>query len=356
MSPSLLTPVTPSPSRLAFAGSAISRDSLHRKLPRRASAGRRTVMGTCIVLVGLTAIAHATPWYPRVVQGPGVALQLAPAEPPPEPTSASSCPADMLEVDGDYCPALEQRCLRWLDPDTKLRCAEFDRTGRCQTKTVHKHFCIDKYEYPNRAGEKPVVMQTWYEAGAACKKRGKRLCRDSEWTLACEGAERTPYPYGYARNTQACNIDQPRINPNEKALGNPLTRDAEVARLDLRAASGAYAACVSPYGVHDMAGNVDEWVVNESGTPYQSGSKGGYWGPVRTRCRPMTVAHYELFSFYQLGFRCCGDVPPGSPSAGSATPPGPSFSASTGFSQAPTVTPPSASSSAAPATSATLAH
>ena len=58
-----------------------------------------------------------------------------------------------------------------------------------------------------------------------------------------------------------------------------------------------------------MTGNVDEWVVNESGRPYQSGLKGGYWGPVRTRCRPMTTAHNEDFNFYQIGFRCCGEVP-----------------------------------------------
>jgi formylglycine-generating enzyme len=65
--------------------------------------------------------------------------------------------------------------------------------------------------------------------------------------------------------------------------------------------------CVSSYGVHDMTGNVDEWVVNESGHPYKSGLKGGYWGPVRTRCRPMTTAHNEDFNFYQIGFRCCSD-------------------------------------------------
>ena len=66
---------------------------------------------------------------------------------------------------------------------------------------------------------------------------------------------------------------------------------------------------MSPYGVYDMTGNVDEWVVNESGKPYKSGLKGGYWGPVRDRCRPMTTVHAEGFSFYQIGFRCCSDVP-----------------------------------------------
>jgi hypothetical protein len=222
-----------------------------------------------------------------------------------------SCPAGMVMVEGDYCPWVEQKCLRWLDPETKMRCAEFAATEGCVGKTVHKRFCIDQYEWPNKVGEKPVVMKTWYEARDACQSIGKRLCGDSEWTLACEGQERLPYPYGLARDASACNIDKPHPEPNEKALANPLTRDAEVARLDQRDASGAREKCVSAYGVHDMTGNVDEWVVNESGRPYQSGLKGGYWGPVRTRCRPMTTAHFEQFAFYQIGFRCCADAPGG---------------------------------------------
>ena len=222
---------------------------------------------------------------------------------------ASHCPDNMVEVEGEYCPWLEQKCLRWLDPETKMRCAEFAPTSKCQTKTTKKHFCIDRYEWPNKVGEKPVVMKTWFEAKDSCSAVGKRLCGDSEWTVACEGEEHLPYPYGYARNADACNIDKPHPEVNEVALGNPATRDAEAARLDQRDASGSRESCVSPYGVYDMTGNVDEWVVNESGAPYKSGLKGGYWGPVRTRCRPMTTAHAELFSFYQIGFRCCEDVP-----------------------------------------------
>ncbi len=220
------------------------------------------------------------------------------------------CSDGQVEVDGDYCPLLEQKCVRWMDPETTVprRCSEFAPTGKCQGKTVKKHFCIDKYEYPNTRGEKPVVMKSWYEAADACKAQGKRLCGDSEWTLACEGQERLPYPYGYERNSQACNIDKPHPDVNEVALANRLTRDAEVARLWQGENSGSRESCASPFGAMDMTGNVDEWVVNESGAPYKSGLKGGYWGPVRDRCRPMTTAHYEQFAFYQIGFRCCADV------------------------------------------------
>lgn len=227
----------------------------------------------------------------------------------PDVSSAGQCPQGMVDVEGDYCPWVEQKCLRYLDPDTKMRCAEFAPTGKCGGKTIHKHFCMDRFEYPNTPGEKPVVMKTWFEARDACSAQGKRLCGDSEWTLACEGQDRLPYPYGYARNADACNIDKPHPDVDEKALANPFKRDAEVARLWQGEPSGSRESCVSPYGVHDMTGNVDEWVVNESGAPFKSGLKGGYWGPVRTRCRPMTTAHNEQFAFYQIGFRCCADAP-----------------------------------------------
>jgi len=251
----------------------------------------------------------------------------APAEiapPPTVPVSAglkgvetpdlgvsANCGDNQVEVDGDYCPALEQKCVRWMDAETTVprRCSEFAPTGKCQGKTVKKHFCIDKYEYPNKLGEKPVVMKTWYEAADTCKAQGKRLCGDSEWTLACEGQERLPYPYGYERNSQACNIDKPHPDVNEAAMADPRARDAEVARLWQGENSGSRESCVSPFGAMDMTGNVDEWVINESGMPYKSGLKGGYWGPVRDRCRPMTTAHYEQFVFYQIGFRCCADMP-----------------------------------------------
>jgi formylglycine-generating enzyme len=229
--------------------------------------------------------------------------------------SSEGCPPDMVEVEGDYCPLVEQKCLRWLDPATKLQCAEFDKTvtsGQCSLQTAHKHFCIDRYEWPNKVGAMPTYMASWNEAKASCESLGKRLCDDTEWTLACEGPDRQPYPYGdgYARDDRACNIDKPYIWPHPERVYDLQQQDAELARLDQREPSGARTSCVSPFGVHDMVGNVDEWVVNlsQSGQPYKSGLKGGYWGPVRTRCRPMTTAHNEGFRYYQIGFRCCGQA------------------------------------------------
>ena len=40
------------------------------------------------------------------------------------------------------------------------------------------------------------------------------------------------------------------------------TAEAEINRLSQRVPSGEMRGCVSPYGVRDMGGNVDEWAVN----------------------------------------------------------------------------------------------
>ncbi len=234
---------------------------------------------------------------------------------PPVEDDTITCPTGMIEVEGEYCPYVEQLCMHWLDPPNalpKLRCGEFRQTPACRPKTQHEHFCIDRFEWPNRAGAIPPVSMSWLEARASCEAIGKRLCNDDEWTLACEGSEHLPYPYGYARNDKACNIDRRYIFPDPVVYDDLHTRAAEVARLLQVEPSGARESCVSPYGVHDMTGNVDEWVKNETGkcSPHCSGLKGGYWGPIRARCRPMTTFHGEGYSYYQNGFRCCADVPP----------------------------------------------
>jgi sulfatase modifying factor 1 len=277
------------------------------------------VSGPCLAALALAVVlhAHVARSQDDGVDGgfdaaanteAGLAAPPAPATPPPSPPPAA-CPAGMVDVEGDYCADLpEQKCLKLASTTSKARCAEFAPSEPCPTPTVRKHFCIDRFEYPNQQGENPLVMKTWFEAKAMCSASGKRLCNDSEWTLACEGAERLPYPYGHQRDATACNIDKAPINPNDDDLRNVQRRDAEAKRLWQGEPSGARDRCKSSFGVQDMTGNVDEWVVNEKGKPHQSGLKGGYWSWVRGRCRPLTDGHAEDFRYYQIGFRCCADA------------------------------------------------
>jgi formylglycine-generating enzyme required for sulfatase activity len=154
-------------------------------------------------------------------------------------------------------------------------------------------------------------MVSWHEAGAICARDGKRLCTEAEWTLACEGDDSQPYPYGYERDAEACVIDLPSRPVDAGALAQ---RDGARARVELDRlwqgeASGERPRCRSPFGVYDMTGNVDEWTVSVVPGERPSILKGGYWGPVRGRCRASTRAHDEDFVYYQQGFRCCSDAP-----------------------------------------------
>jgi len=216
----------------------------------------------------------------------------------------------MVSIAGDYCTKLEQRCLRRRKP---WQCAEFAEPSKCVGKLVPKRYCIDRYESPNRAGAIAAVMTSWTDGKKACAALGKRLCTESEWTLACEGPRRLAFPYGYTRDATACPIDKRSPRVNEARLFSRRSAAAEVARLDQREPSGRRKRCVSEYGVYDLTGNVDEWVVNERGRPYKSSLKGGNWGEYRNACRPVTRGHDERFYYYQTGFRCCRDPLTASP-------------------------------------------
>jgi sulfatase modifying factor 1 len=227
-----------------------------------------------------------------------------------------SCPAGMLKVSGKFCPYMGHRCAEWIS-EKQDRCRRYAEPPICEGRERPISVCVDEFEYPNQTGVYPVIMVSFIEAQAACEREGKRLCTESEWTLACEGNERLPYPYGYERDPTACNIDRPYGFPDLEAFDDDRRVAAEVGRLDQRVASGSMPRCKSPFGIYDMTGNVDEWVINETRQPDSgadiSGLKGGYFGPIRARCRPMTSSHNRWFRFYQVGFRCCSDPQPRAP-------------------------------------------
>lgn len=227
------------------------------------------------------------------------------------PQTRGPCPSDMVHVAGTFCPYVGHRCVEWID-QKRDRCQRYAPPPLCEGRLTRLEYCIDRYEYPNQVGVLPAVMVSYTEALVACGDEGKRLCTEDEWTFACEGETRVPYPYGYERDKTACNIDRAHGFPNFEAFSEPKEVSKEVERLDQRVRSGSMPRCVSPFGVHDMTGNVDEWARNpapdrDAGVDISS-LKGGYFGPIRARCRPVTRSHNRWFRFYQVGFRCCRDV------------------------------------------------
>lgn len=228
----------------------------------------------------------------------------------PEP---SSCPEGMVLVDGDYCTDVKHDCEKeWFSEANKKRvCERFAPRSECVGQRVPKRFCIDKFAWPNVEGERPEVMNNFYQAQVKCAALGKRLCTESEWTLACEGPEMLPFPYGYVRDTNKCNGDRDWDNPNMNKVAK---RDpTELARLWQGVRSGSQPYCVSGYGVHDLPGNNDEVVQSETTQAgykgkYDSVNTGGPWYKgVRNQCRPKIYTHNEGFYYYFLGFRCCAE-------------------------------------------------
>ena len=228
----------------------------------------------------------------------------------------------MLRVTGTYCPAAVQICEKYhgeylrgkKDGTVSERCLKYKKPSRCIVdKTKELDFCIDRYEYPNVVGELPWVLTSWRQAERICREQGKRLCTEDEYNFACEGPEMLPYVNGYERDAQACNIDREYRQPDhskqlltyERCLENAVCRQ-ELERLDQRHAIGSRLTCVSWAGAVDLNGNVNEWVTRpEQDPPHRSGLKGGWWGPVRNRCRPTVKFHKEFDYGYEAGFRCC---------------------------------------------------
>jgi hypothetical protein len=201
-------------------------------------------------------------------------------------------------------------------------------------------FCMDRYEAPNTPAALPLVMYHYNEALAWCQARGKRLCYDDEWTLACSGAAGstgTKYPYGNTHKPGVCNDNktwklyvQSKLSgwpsgasgPNvmsltalwtaAKAKGSKATVAADhVKWLYQGDLSGAKTGCVSVFGVHDLCGNVEEWTTRrDGGKQYFHGNlKGRYWSETRT-CQSNIKSHGDSFRFYEIGFRCCRDQTP----------------------------------------------
>jgi sulfatase modifying factor 1 len=245
---------------------------------------------------------------------------------PPTPDSGGACPEGMLLVDGDYCTDLELTCkkswyAKWND---KTICLEFEQPSKCTGSKVHKRYCVDQLEYPNKRGQRPRVMFNFPQAQHLCAAEGKRVCTETEWTMACEGPEYKPYPYGYVRDPKACNGDRDYVEPkvsghdkNDKPFMAFDSKDESVSKPELErlwqgVESGTQEKCVSDYGVWDMPGNADELAASETPSPtseFDNVTTGGPWLlGVRNQCRPKIYTHNEGFAYYYLSTRCCAEA------------------------------------------------
>ena len=143
-------------------------------------------------------------------------------------------------------------------------------------------------------GALPARELTWYQAAAACANAGKSLCTRAQWERACRGPMELLYPYGDALDDKACNGFFRRNDPAVMA-------------------AGSLATCVSAFGVFDMSGNVDEWLLDAVERTPGSGElsdRAFRGGNINSNVRALTCVGDEFHaapgtSNPRRGFRCC---------------------------------------------------
>jgi sulfatase modifying factor 1 len=216
-------------------------------------------------------------------------------EPEPGP-----CGPDAVLLDGRFCIDRFEARLEVHDGDGWVAHSPYHRpTGRYRAVPAN--------------GTPPQGYLSGIEAEAACREAGKRPCTSEEWLRACRGPEGRVFPYGDTYAAGACNDRYAGGHPvvdyfgTSQGVWDPAhMNDPGINQQPgTVAAGGAFAACVTPDGVHDLHGNLHEWVADPGGT-----FRGGFYADARINgvgCTYTTTAHSRAYHDYSTGFRCCAD-------------------------------------------------
>jgi formylglycine-generating enzyme required for sulfatase activity len=192
--------------------------------------------------------------------------------------------------------------------------------GACTPPTETSSATRDAYYGNSAYDNSPVVQVAWADADIYCAWNDARLPTEAEWEKAARGPEGFPYPWGISFEGSFMNFCDINCASNY-ANANFDDGYADTAPV------GSFPEGVSPYGVHDMAGNVFEWVadwfeddyyesleervVNPEGpdTRPTSGDqrvlRGGSWDVFDIIAHATYRGHrYATTVDYDYGFRC----------------------------------------------------
>jgi len=157
-------------------------------------------------------------------------------------------------------------------------------------------------EFPQGEARHPVTGVSWYEAAAYAQYAGKALPTIYQWEKAARDGRYTHFegmvmPWGLTS-----------VNASAVARANFYGRGTEPA--------DGFGFGISPHGAYNMAGNVGEWTLNESGSGHAV--MGGSWedasyifagGEARPALATSSAVGFRLVSRAEVGGRDQGSGP-----------------------------------------------